>query len=153
MTTSPHIGAILNITPNHLDRHGTMEVYTRAKAQILLHQDKADIAVLGRDDPGSRQLEVIVAGQLAWFSSREIVSDGAFLAGQRLLVAGCSSHDGEAHVVCERDDIHLRGDHNVQNVLAACAIAGCCRSQPQHDGRHHSAPFMACRIGWRCCAS
>jgi UDP-N-acetylmuramoylalanine--D-glutamate ligase len=124
MTNSPSIGAILNITPNHLDRHGTMEVYTRAKAQLLLHQDKEDMAVLGRDDPGSRQLEVIVTGHLAWFSRHEIVSDGAFVAGRRLLVVGCSSRDQEAHVVCERDAIHLRGEHNLLNTLAACAIAG-----------------------------
>ncbi len=124
MTRSPHIGAVLNITPNHLDRHGTMEQYTGAKAQLLLHQSDQDIAVLGRDDPGSRQLEVIVEGELAWFSMNEMVSDGAFLAGRRLLVTGCSSADGVPHVVCEREDIHLRGEHNVQNILAACAIAG-----------------------------
>ncbi|MBZ0300410.1 MAG: UDP-N-acetylmuramoyl-L-alanine--D-glutamate ligase [Anaerolineae bacterium] len=124
MTASPHIGAVLNITPNHLDRHGTMERYTRAKAQILLHQSQRDIAVLARDDPGSRQLEVIAPGELAWFSGHEMVTDGAFLAGQRLLTVGCSSSDGLAHVVCEREAIHLRGEHNVLNVLAACAIAG-----------------------------
>lgn len=124
MTTSPRIGVVLNITPNHLDRHGTMEMYTRAKAQILLHQSADHVAVLSRDDAGSRQLEMIVAGDLAWFSASEMVPDGAFLAGQRLLVVGCSSHDGSPHVVCERGDIPLRGPHNVLNVLAACATAG-----------------------------
>ena len=53
MTVSPRIGAVLNITPNHLDRHGTMEMYTRAKAQILLHQPPEGIAILGRDDPAA----------------------------------------------------------------------------------------------------
>jgi UDP-N-acetylmuramoylalanine--D-glutamate ligase len=124
MTRSPQVGAVLNITPNHLDRHGTMEAYTRAKAQMLLHQTADNVAVLGRDDAGSRELEMIVEGRLAWFSGNEIVADGAFRAGQRLLVAGCSSPDGLPHVVCEREDIHLRGEHNVLNVLAACAIAG-----------------------------
>ena len=124
MTTSPHIAAVLNVTPNHLDRHGTMTEYTRAKAQILLHQSKDDIAILGRDDAGSRQLEMIVSGELGWFSGNEMVSDGAFLAGQRLLAVGVSSTDSLPHVVCDRGDIRLRGQHNVLNVLAACAIAG-----------------------------
>lgn len=124
MTISPHIGAVLNISPNHLDRHGTMEVYTRAKAQLLLHQASDDIAILGRDDPGSRPLEVVVQGELAWFSGNQMVADGAFLAGERLLTVGVSSQDGLPHVICEQGDIPLRGQHNVMNVLAACAIAG-----------------------------
>ncbi|GAB4521533.1 MAG: UDP-N-acetylmuramoyl-L-alanine--D-glutamate ligase [Anaerolineae bacterium] len=122
--TSPHIGAVLNITPNHLDRHGTMENYMRAKAQILAHQSESDIAVLSRDDPGSRALETMVQGELVWFSQREIVSDGAFMVGQRVVVAGLASTTGEPQIVCEVEDIPLRGEHNVSNVLAACAIAG-----------------------------
>ena len=101
-----------------------MEIYTRAKAQILLHQEEKDIAILGRDDPGSRPLEIVAQGALGWFSGNEMVSDGAFLAGERLLVTGLSSYDGSPHVICERRDIQLRGGHNVSNVLAACAIAG-----------------------------
>jgi UDP-N-acetylmuramoylalanine--D-glutamate ligase len=124
MTRSPHIGAILNITANHLDRHGTMEMYTRAKAQMILHQTEGDLAILGRDDGGSRQLEVIVQGDLAWFSGHEMVTDGAFLAGQRLFVTGFSSEDGASRMVCQRDAVRLRGEHNLLNVLAACAIAG-----------------------------
>jgi len=59
-----------------------------------------------------------------WFSGQAMVSDGVFMAGQRLLVTGRSSTDGDPHVVCGRDDVPLRGDHNVLNVLAACAITG-----------------------------
>lgn len=124
MTVSPQVAAITNITPNHLDRHGTMEVYTRAKAQILLHQRINDVAILNRDDPGAANLADAVGGDLAWFSARTMVADGAFLAGQRIVVTGVSSPDGEAHVLGGRDEIQLRGAHNVQNVLAACAIAG-----------------------------
>lgn len=124
MTVSPRISAVLNITPNHLDRHGTMEMYTRAKAQILLHQSPDDITILSRDNASSRQLEMLTQGEVAWFSGNEMVADGAFLAGQRLLVVGCSSPDRLPHVVCEQDDIQLRGHHNTLNVLAACAIAG-----------------------------
>ena len=98
MTVSPRISAVLNITPNHLDRHGTMEMYTRAKAQILLHQSPDDITILSRDNASSRQLEMLTQGEVAWFSGNEMVADGAFLAGQRLLVVGCSSPDRLPHV-------------------------------------------------------
>ncbi len=128
MTKSPNIGAVLNITPNHLDRHGTMEAYTAAKAHIIEHQvytdGQTDTAVLGWDDAGSRDLQPLVVGRLCWFSALNMVGDGAFLAGRRLIVAGTSSPDGDPHVICERGDIQLRGDHNVLNVLAACAISG-----------------------------
>ncbi len=124
MTTSPRLGAILNITPNHLDRHGTMENYTRAKANLIAHQGRSDTAVLGYDDGVSRSLAEIVQGNLVWFSGQTMVSDGAFMAGQRLLVVGRSSLTGDPKIVCEQKDIPLRGEHNVMNVLAACAITG-----------------------------
>ncbi len=131
MFTSPQIGAILNITPNHLDRHGSMEAYLRAKANIIAHQSAEGIAVLGRDDLGTRMLEDVPSGELLWFSRREIVADGAFLVGQRLVVAGRASTDGDPQVVCEVSDIPLRGEHNVLNVLAACAIAGAAGVSPE----------------------
>jgi UDP-N-acetylmuramoylalanine--D-glutamate ligase len=124
MTTSPNTAAILNITPNHLDRHGTIENYTHAKAQIVLHQSPNEFSVLSADDPVSRSLSAAAPGSVAWFSARELVADGAFMAGQRLLVTGSASVDDDPRVVCEREDIPLRGDHNVLNVLAACAITG-----------------------------
>lgn len=124
MFSSPRIAAILNITPNHLDRHGTMENYMRAKANLIAHQGKDDFAILSRDDWGSRMVEGTAQGNLLWFSRNEIVGDGAFLAGTRLFVSGLASTNGEPQMVCELSDIPLRGDHNVSNVLAACAIAG-----------------------------
>ncbi len=124
MTRSPQVGAVLNLTPNHLDRHGSFEGYASAKANILRYQGPGDVAVLGWDDEGSRALEHIVAGELLAFSQYEMIPDGAFMLGGRLLVAGSASYDASPHVVCERDDIPLRGDHNVLNVLAACAITG-----------------------------
>ncbi|MDZ4670645.1 MAG: UDP-N-acetylmuramoyl-L-alanine--D-glutamate ligase, partial [Phototrophicales bacterium] len=128
---SPPIGAILNITPNHLDRHGTMHDYIRAKANIIAHQTADDITILGRDDPMTRVLEPVVKGQLVWFSRREMVSDGAFMIGSRLAVTGLSSPDGEPHILCDVSEIPLRGDHNVLNVLAAGAIAGAAGVSPE----------------------
>jgi UDP-N-acetylmuramoylalanine--D-glutamate ligase len=124
MFTSPPVGAVLNVTPNHLDRHGTMEAYMRAKANIIGHQGAADVAVLNKDDMGSRAMEPLVKGDLAWFSRYEMVSDGAFMVGQRLAVAGIASPDGQPHIICEASEVPLRGDHNLSNVLAACALAG-----------------------------
>jgi UDP-N-acetylmuramoylalanine--D-glutamate ligase len=68
MTVSPNVAAILNITPNHLDRHGTMEAYTAAKARILEFQSKEDAAILGRDDKGAWSLRNRVKGKLLTFS-------------------------------------------------------------------------------------
>lgn len=124
MTLSPQISAILNITPNHLDRHGSMEAYIAAKSQIYAHQEPDDICILGFDDPVCNALGESLPGQVAWFSSREMVTDGAFLAGNRLMVVGKGSPDRQPHVVCSRDDVRLRGEHNLTNILAACAIAG-----------------------------
>jgi UDP-N-acetylmuramoylalanine--D-glutamate ligase len=131
MTTSPHIATVLNITPNHLDRHGTMEAYTLAKAQIILHQAARDVAILCADDAGSRGLAQAVPGELAWFSAATMQADGAFMAGQRLLVAGIASTNREPRVVCERADIPLLGDHNVLNTLAACTLTGCAGVEPE----------------------
>lgn len=124
MESSPQVAAILNITPNHLDRHGTMENYVKAKANILRHQRPSDIAVLSADDPTTRALEAVVAGEIVQFSGTTMVPNGTFLMGSRLMLAGAASYDYVPHVLANRDDIPLRGDHNVLNVLAACAIAG-----------------------------
>lgn len=124
MSVSPATAAVLNITPNHLDRHGTMEAYATAKAHIIYFQEANDVAVLGYDDAGSRSLESIAQGEVVWFSGRDMIANGAFLVGERLLVAGRASIDGDPHVICNRDEIPLRGSHNVLNVLAACAITG-----------------------------
>ena len=124
METSPQVAAILNLTPNHLDRHGTMENYVNAKANIIRYQNPSDIVILGTDDRNVKQLEMMVEGDLASFSRYDMVPDGAFMMGSRILVAGSASYDMMPHVVVERDEIPLRGDHNVMNVLAACAITG-----------------------------
>ncbi len=124
MTSSPQVGAVLNITPNHIDRHGSMEGYKRAKANILAFQDENDMAVLCEDDPNSRSLEGMVVGGLASYSIAKMVADGAFLVGDKLILAGNASWDASPHVLCEKKEVPLRGDHNLLNVLAACTIAG-----------------------------
>jgi UDP-N-acetylmuramoylalanine--D-glutamate ligase len=124
MTVSPAVAAVLNLTPNHLDRHGTMDAYRAAKAHIYAHQSADQIAVFGWDDPAARSMSQEAPGRVVYFSLREQVDSGAYLAGSNLVVAGASSPTGNPVVVCPRDRIRLRGDHNVLNTLAACAIAG-----------------------------
>jgi UDP-N-acetylmuramoylalanine--D-glutamate ligase len=120
MTRSPNIAAILNITPNHLDRHGTMEAYTAAKARILEFQSKDDVAVLGRDDKGAWNLRNKVNGKLFTFSLNDLDEglNGAYLHDGLL-----NLRDGNAYLpLILREKIHLRGGHNVANVLAAFTI-------------------------------
>jgi UDP-N-acetylmuramoylalanine--D-glutamate ligase len=129
MTRSPHIAAVLNVTPNHLDRHGTMQAYTAAKARILEFQSSADVAVLGREDPGAWGLAEKVRGKLISFGvERPVGSDGAFLNGDEI-----SYSAGSANPVplFSRQQIQLRGEHNLLNVLGACAIAASAGLPPE----------------------
>jgi UDP-N-acetylmuramoylalanine--D-glutamate ligase len=119
MTRSPQVAAVLNLTPNHLDRHGTMAAYTAAKSRILRHQAAGDVAVLGLDDAGARGLVPLVQGRLLYFSGEARVDEGACLQGEMIVVRW----GGSAQAVCAVRDIPLRGRHNVLNVLAACAIS------------------------------
>jgi UDP-N-acetylmuramoylalanine--D-glutamate ligase len=120
MNISPNVAAVLNITPNHLDRHGTMEAYTKTKAQILEFQCEKDVAVLGRDDAGAWNLRERVKGRLHsfGFSKMEEDAEGTYLAAGIL-------HLYDHHIdipLIRREKVELRGDHNVLNVLAAFAI-------------------------------
>lgn len=120
MTISPTIAAILNITPNHLDRHGTMAAYTAAKAHILEFQSDKDTAVLGRDDKGAWSLRGQVKGRLLTFSLHELDEglNGAYYHDGLL-----NLRDGNAYLpLMLREKIFVRGDHNVLNVLAAFTI-------------------------------
>ena len=120
MTISPNIAAILNVTPNHLDRHGTMEAYTAAKARILEFQSKDDAAILGRDDKGAWNLRNNVKGKLFTFSLHEL-DDG--LDGTYYHDGLMNLRDGNAYLpLMLREKVLLRGDHNVANVLAAFAV-------------------------------
>ena len=126
MTRVPQIAAILNITPNHLDRHKTMEAYAAAKARILTYQEPESRAVLNREDPGVWGLKDSVQGRLLSFGLQAPVPPPADFAGSyvqddRVMLR--SPYTGEAQPVLACSEIQLRGGHNLQNVLAACAIA------------------------------
>lgn len=118
--TSPDISAVLNITPNHLDVHPSMEDYISSKANILAFQGKDSTAVLGADDPVAASLSTACKGRVLWFSSETEVNAGAFLRGGELILRMPGRSD---ETVMSRDDIRIPGMHNVQNVLAAIAIS------------------------------
>jgi UDP-N-acetylmuramoylalanine--D-glutamate ligase len=119
MTRSPHIAAVLNVTPNHLDRHGTMENYIAAKRNIVAHQGPEDYAVLGFDDANARALALETDARLAFFSGGVQVDRGAYKTNGDLALV----MDGIHTRICGTHEVRLRGFHNLLNVLAAGAVA------------------------------
>ncbi|MGA2820272.1 MAG: UDP-N-acetylmuramoyl-L-alanine--D-glutamate ligase [Anaerolineales bacterium] len=123
MTRSPNIAAVLNLTPNHLDRHGTMAAYREAKARILQAQGRKDWAVFGWDSPEARGLLERAQGRSAFFgldplAAREWI-DGCFL-DEGWIVLRRARQDVR---VLKSQEIRLRGRHNLANVVAACILA------------------------------
>lgn len=116
---APHIAAVLNITPNHLDRHRTMAAYSEAKSNILRFQSQQDVAVLSADDPGAAAFRWLIRGRLRLFSLEQPVGDGAYVADGSIWL----SDAGEARPLCACEQIQLRGRHNISNVLAAVTLA------------------------------
>lgn len=121
MTRSVNIAAVLNITPNHLDRHDTMEAYRQAKGRIVSQQTAQDCVVLGRDDPGAWSFAGQAPGKVLSFGIQRPTDDlhGSYLDGEQV----CLWDGQKTRPVLPRRLITLRGEHNVHNVLAACAIA------------------------------
>ncbi|MBG0771318.1 MAG: UDP-N-acetylmuramoyl-L-alanine--D-glutamate ligase, partial [Anaerolineaceae bacterium] len=121
MTKSPHIAVILNLTPNHLDRHKTMAAYTSAKAHILTHQGPDDIAILNRDDIQSRKIYNEVKGRLITFGLNEPYNkqDATFYKRSKLYLQA----SGQIAKIIKADQINLPGTHNLYNILAAIAIS------------------------------
>lgn len=121
MTRSPHIAAVLNITPNHLDRHGTLGAYTAAKVRILKFQKQADLAILNREDKGSWNLREELHGDLISFGYKKPDKNdhGTYIEKGNIMLQIAR----EQMKMLPIDWIPLRGEHNLLNVLAACAIA------------------------------
>lgn len=134
MNVSPHVAAVLNITPNHLDRHKTMEAYVAAKAHIIDFQQSGDIAILNREDNSSWGLRSRLKGNLVTFGLERpsLELDGTFLDEGQIWW----QQNGEQAVLLPVSEILLRGEHNRLNVLAACAIAMAAGFSPDaiHEG-------------------
>jgi len=127
MQRSPEIAAILNITPNHLDRHETMQAYINAKARILDFQTSQDVAVLNRDDPATWNMQAKVHGRLVTFGTQKSSDTGESVYFDRdldsIMVHAPSTVEKDGICVIQRSDIPLRGEHNLLNVISTCAIA------------------------------
>jgi len=138
---SPHVAAVLNVSPNHLDVHPTMADYVDAKKVIYQHQGPLDFCVFNYDNDVTRGMardydERVRRGlgghAPVMYSRLENTGDGAFVSGDRLVVRlgpfGAGLPDA---VVCSRDEIKLLGEHNLENVLAASAVAGLAGATPE----------------------
>jgi UDP-N-acetylmuramoylalanine--D-glutamate ligase len=112
------ISVFLNLTPDHLDRHHTMELYSKAKARIFENQGEGDFAILNADDPATTPLAP-TRPHVYWFSRKQRAAQGAFLRGDDIVFRT----DGREEAVLKREEVPLPGAHNLENVLAAIASA------------------------------
>ncbi|HKM65988.1 MAG TPA: UDP-N-acetylmuramoyl-L-alanine--D-glutamate ligase [Candidatus Acidoferrum sp.] len=142
----PNIGALLNLTPDHLDRHKTMEAYAAAKARIFENQTELDAAILNADDSTSLKYAP-KKPQVFWFSRQKRVEQGACLHGEDIVV----THHGKEDVVMKASEIPLPGTHNLENVLAAVIIArlagvdagAIAKAVKSFEGVEHRLEFVA----------
>ena len=115
----PRVAAVLNVSPDHLDRHKTFAAYVQVKARIFENQTPIDCAVLNLDDEVTRGLARRTSAHVLWFSRLEPLEHGVFVQNG-WIVAGLNGHP---EAICPLAEISLRGAHNVENVLAATACA------------------------------
>ena len=118
-TFHPHVGLLTNITEDHLNRHGTMDVYTAMKMRMFRNQTEADWAVFNADDPLSEGLGKQVKSQVLEFSRKKEVANGAFVRDGEIWYA----HKGTERRICRTDEIYIPGPHNLENALGAVCVA------------------------------
>lgn len=127
LRASPHIAVVTNISPNHLDRHGTMERYIAAKRHIVEHQNAQDVTILNAEDAAMPVFRGATPADVRYFSTEPAHVDGAQI---RDGVLG-SVTDGVFVPVMPATDVPLLGRHNLENVLAALAAAGILGIHPE----------------------
>jgi UDP-N-acetylmuramoylalanine--D-glutamate ligase len=115
----PHVAVLLNISPNHLDRHPSFEAYAQAKRQIFRNQRAEDYAILNADDPWVRSLTPALASRKVFFSRQQQIPCGVFVSNGNVVYR--TGH--LERVLLERREVRLRGDFNLENVLGAAAAA------------------------------
>ena len=114
----PEVGVLLNLTPDHLDRHASFEEYAGAKMRMFENQSERDAAILNADDPEVTR-RMPNGPRVYWFSRKKRVTAGAFLLEEQIVFRA----GGDETQLLRRSDITLRGEHNLENVLAACSAA------------------------------
>jgi UDP-N-acetylmuramoylalanine--D-glutamate ligase len=126
-TFRPHIAAILNVTPDHLDRHRTFTAYADAKARIFENQQAADFTVLNADDRTCVELAPRTRAKVFWFSRKKEVNQGAYVREGKILFRDGGGQRG----ILQTSEIPLKGAHNVENVLAAVCIGSLMGAKPE----------------------
>lgn len=138
LTFRPHVSAILNITPDHLNRHKTMECYIAVKESITKNQTKDDFCVLNYDDEVLRSFAQSCPATVVFFSSRHSLDEGFCMDGSRLVYR----HDGKEEVIGTTDQFNLVGQCNYENIMAAAAI-GTAMGVPMETIRQTAYNFKA----------
>ena len=111
--------AILNVTPDHLARHKTMDVYQAEKEKVFAHHTKDDFLVLNYDDERTRSMAQRAKSTICFFSSSQELEEGAFVKDGQLVIRW----HGMLHVICKVDEMQIKGAHNIENALAAVSLA------------------------------
>ena len=120
-TFHPKVSAVLNITPDHLNRHHTMEAYIRAKMNIAKNQTPEDICVLNYEDDETRKMADEFQASVLFFSSKHKLEQGIYLDGEDIVYK--PEKEKEGTVICKTGELQILGVHNYENVMAAVAMA------------------------------
>ena len=142
----PNVGICLNVTPNHLDRYDSFTDYAAAKHRLFMNQTRDDVAILNADDKITAEWAAGLKANVALFSVKRELDEGLFLRGSDLV---CRAN-GKERVLTTRNEIFLRGLHNVENILASLAAGLACGASPEsmrdtvHDfkGVEHRIEFV-----------
>ena len=143
----PNVAICLNVTPNHLDRYDSFNDYAAAKHRIFMNQEPGDIAILNADDPITSSWASGLRADVTMFSVKRELETGLFLRGRDLI----SRANGKEKVLITKDEIFIRGLHNVENTLAALAAGLACGADPESmrktvsefKGVEHRIEFVA----------
>ncbi len=118
-TFAPHLALMINLTPDHLDRHGTMENYLACKANIFANQTEQDYLILNYDDPAIRSLAGQSKGKVIFFSQQHILEEGVYLEHDQVVL----KWNDTVMPVCKTEEIAIKGKHNLENAMGAILLA------------------------------
>lgn len=147
----PRVSAILNFTPDHLNRHHTMEAYIEAKENIAKNQTEKDTCVLNYEDDVTRAFGENIKSKVLYFSSQRILEEGIYLENGQIVLA----MNGEKTPVCHVDELNILGTHNHENAMAAAGMAAAYgvpvdvirRTLKEFQGVEHRIEYVAEKNG------